>query len=383
MTAAKSVYVRPLDFKHGRVEMSHGSGGRASAQLITTLFAAAFDNDYLRQGNDGAVLPLPPAGSRLVMSTDGHVVSPLFFAGGDIGSLAVHGTVNDLAMMGATPLWLSAGFILEEGLPLADLQRIVQSMARAAQAAGVLIVTGDTKVVERGKGDGVYITTTGVGYVATLSPSPSPVNGRGECGTPVNVRGEDAASASGRGELSPAGDQARAGDLILLSGTLGDHGMAIMSQRAGLQFESEITSDSAALHDLVATMLATGADIRVMRDPTRGGLASALNEIAQQSGVGIVLEEAQIPVKKSVAAACEFLGLDPLNVANEGKLVAICAPSDAARLLSVMREHPLARDAAIIGVVIADDACFVQMQTKLGGRRMVDQLHGEPLPRIC
>ncbi|MDD4964135.1 MAG: hydrogenase expression/formation protein HypE [Gallionella sp.] len=381
MTAAKSVYVRPLDFKHGRVEMSHGSGGRASAQLIATLFAAAFDNDYLRQGNDGAVLPMPPAGSRLVISTDGHVVSPLFFAGGDIGSLAVNGTVNDLSMMGATPLWLSAGFILEEGLPLADLQRIVHSMARAALAAGVLIVTGDTKVVERGKGDGVYITTTGVGYVTThalapqnpLSPSPSPVNGRGE----------DVAPASGEFCVSPAGDRARAGDVILLSGTLGDHGMAIMSQRAGLQFESEITSDSAALHNLVATMLATGADIRVMRDPTRGGLASALNEIAQQSGVGMVLEEAQIPVKKSVAAACEFLGLDPLNVANEGKLVAICALSDAARLLSAMRAHPLARDAAIIGEVIADAACFVQMQTKLGGRRMVDQLHGEPLPRIC
>ena len=389
MTAAKSVYVRPLDFKHGRVEMSHGSGGRASAQLITTLFAAAFDNDYLRQGNDGAVLPMPPAGSRLVMSTDGHVVSPLFFAGGDIGSLAVHGTVNDLAMMGATPLWLSAGFILEEGLPLADLQRIVHSMARSAQAAGVLIVTGDTKVVERGKGDGVYITTTGVGYVSvlspkqSLSPAPSPVNGRGADVAQVNGRGEDVAPASGEFFVSPSGDQARAGDVILLSGTLGDHGMAIMSQRAGLQFESKITSDSVALHDLVAMMLATGADIRVMRDPTRGGLASALNEIAQQSGVGMVLEEAQIPVRKSVAAACEFLGLDPLNVANEGKLVAICAPSDAARLLSVMRAHPLARDAAIIGEVIADEACFVQMQTKLGGRRMVDQLHGEPLPRIC
>ena len=383
MSIAKPVYVRPLDFKHGRVEMSHGSGGRASAQLIASLFAAAFDNEYLRQGNDGAVLPLPPAGSRLVMSTDGHVVSPLFFAGGDIGSLAVHGTVNDLAMMGATPLWLSAGFILEEGLPLADLQRIVHSMARAALAAGVLIVTGDTKVVERGKGDGVYITTTGVGYVLPLSPDPSPASGRGKDVAQVNGREEDAAPASGRGEAFPAGDRARAGDVILLSGTLGDHGMAIMSQRAGLQFESEITSDSAALHGLVAMMLATGADIRVLRDPTRGGLASTLNEIAQQSGVGMVLDEAQIPVKKAVAAACEFLGIDPLNVANEGKLIAICAPADAARLLNAMQEHPLARDAAIIGIVIADEACFVQMKTKLGGRRMVDQLHGEALPRIC
>jgi hydrogenase expression/formation protein HypE len=351
MNKIKSVYVRPLDIKHGRVDMSHGSGGRASAQLTEVVFAAAFDNEYLQQGNDGAVLPLPPANSRLVMSTDAHVVSPLFFPGGDIGSLSVHGTVNDLAMMGAHPLWLSASFILEEGFALYDLQRIVSSMAQVAKAAGVAIVTGDTKVVERGKGDGVYISTTGVGYV--------------------------------KGSTSPSGDRARAGDAILLSGTIGDHGMAIMSQREGLQFESAIESDSAALHELVAVMLATGADIHVLRDPTRGGLATTLNEIARQSGVGMVLNENNIPVHRQVVAACEFLGLDPLYVANEGKLIAICAEADAAKLLDAMRTHPLALSAAVIGTVIADDACFVQMKTKLGGRRMVDWLNGDQLPRIC
>ncbi|KAF0205277.1 MAG: hydrogenase expression/formation protein [Gallionellaceae bacterium] len=351
MSKTKSIYVRPLDIKQGRVDMSHGSGGRASAQLIETVFTAALDNEYLRQGNDGAVLPLPPAGSRLVMSTDGHVVSPLFFPGGNIGSLSVHGTVNDLAMMGARPLWLSASFILEEGLPLADLLRIVDSMARAAKTAGVVIVTGDTKVVERGKGDGVYISTTGVGYV--------------------------------QGTTNPSGNRARAGDTILLSGTIGDHGMAIMSQREGLQFESAIESDSAALHGLVAAMLATGADIRVLRDPTRGGLATTLNEIARQSGMGMVIDEAGIPVNKAVAAACEFLGLDPLYVANEGKLIAICAAADAAMLLAAMRAHPLGQSAAEIGAVIEDASCFVQMKTKLGGRRMVDWLNGDQLPRIC
>lgn len=351
MSKLKSAYVRPLDINHGRVDMSHGSGGRASAQLIETVFAAAFDNEYLRQGNDGAVLPLPPAKSRLVMSTDAHVVSPLFFPGGDIGSLSVHGTVNDLAMMGARPLWLSASFILEEGFALSELQRIVNSMAQAAKAAGVTIVTGDTKVVERGKGDGVYISTTGVGYV--------------------------------QGVNAPSGNRARAGDAILLSGTIGDHGMAIMSQREGLQFESAIESDSAALHELVVLMLATGADIHVLRDPTRGGLATTLNEIARQSGVGMVLNEDSIPVSKQVAAACEFLGLDPLYIANEGKLIAICPEADAGKLLNAMRAHSLAPLAALIGAVIVDDACFVQMKTKLGGRRMVDWLNGDQLPRIC
>ncbi len=351
MKKSKSFYVRPLDINHGRVDMSHGSGGRASAQLIETLFATAFDNEYLRQGNDGATLPSIPESCKLVMSTDAHVVSPLFFPGGDIGCLAVHGTVNDVAMMGATPLWLSASFILEEGFPLSDLQRIVSSMAQAANEAGVSIVCGDTKVVERGKGDGVYISTTGVGYVAE--------------------------------GVAPSGDGARAGDAILLSGSIGDHGMAIMSQREGLQFEADIFSDTSALHGLVAAMLVTGANIHVLRDPTRGGLATTLNEIAQQSAVGMMIDEGSIPVNSTVAAACEFLGLDPLYVANEGKLVAICAESDAPQLLAAMQAHPLGRAAARIGQVVKDESSFVQMKTKLGGQRMVDWLTGEQLPRIC
>lgn len=342
-------YTRPLDFKHGRVEMSHGSGGRAMAQLITELFAAAFDNTYLAQGNDGALLP--QVTGRLVMSCDSHVVSPLFFAGGDIGCLSVHGTINDVAMMGAQPLYLSAAFILEEGFPLADLQRIVSSMAQAARAAGVPIVTGDTKAVERGKGDGVFITTTGVGVA--------------------------------RDGVILSGALAQPGDKILLSGTIGDHGMAVLSQRENLSFDAPIVSDTAALHGLVAAMLDSGAQLRVLRDPTRGGLATTLNEIAKQSGVGMMLHEADIAVNQPVEAACEFLGLDPLYVANEGKLVAICAPQDAERLLAVMHAHPLACQAATIGEVLEDAHGFVQMNTKLGGRRIVDWLAGEQLPRIC
>lgn len=342
-------YVRPLDLRNGRVDMSHGSGGRAMAQLIEDLFAAAFDNPFLRQGNDGAVLPV--AAGRLVMATDSHVVSPLFFPGGDIGCLAVHGTVNDVAVMGARPLWLSAAFVLEEGFPLADLRRIVASMAQAARAAGVAVVTGDTKVVERGKGDGVFITTTGVGVL--------------------------------RDGLELGGQHARPGDAVLLSGSIGDHGMAIMSQRQGLEFEAPIVSDTAALHGLVAAMLDSGACIRVLRDPTRGGVATTLNEIARQSGVGMLLEEQAIPVDPPVEAACELLGLDPLYVANEGKLLAVCAAEDAGRLLAAMRAHPLATRAARIGTVQADPAAFVQMTTRMGGRRVVDWLSGEQLPRIC
>lgn len=349
MSKIKQTYVKPLDLKHGRVEMSHGAGGRAMAQLISELFAAAFDNQYLAQGNDGAVLP--PVSGKLVMSCDAHVVSPLFFAGGDIGCLSVHGTVNDLAMMGARPLYLAASFILEEGFPLADLKRIVASMAHAAKDAGVNIVTGDTKVVERGKGDGMFITTTGIGVL--------------------------------RDGISLSGDAACPGDKILLSGSLGDHGMAILSQREGLSFDAPIVSDTASLHGLVAAMLDCGAELRVLRDPTRGGLATTLNEIAQQSGVGMSLQESAIPVNPTVAAACEFLGLAPLYVANEGKLVAICAAHDADKLLAVMRAHPQGSRAAIIGEVIQDTHGFVQMTTKLGGRRIVDQLTGEQLPRIC
>jgi hydrogenase expression/formation protein HypE len=350
MTQARKTYIRPLDLKTGQIDMAHGSGGRAMAQLIEELFAKHLSNEYLAQGDDGALLPHPGEG-RLVMATDSHVVSPLFFPGGDIGCLSVHGTINDVAVMGAEPLYLSAGFIIEEGLKFADLARIVQSMAEAAKAAGVPVVTGDTKVVERGKGDGVFITTTGVGVVR-----------------PGN-------------ELS--GRNAQAGDVILVSGTLGDHGMAIMAERESLGFESPIVSDSAALHGLIAAMRASGAEIHVLRDPTRGGLATTLNEIAKQSAVGMMLQEKALPVKPAVEAACEFLGLDPLYVANEGKLVAICAEADAERLLAAMRGHPLGADAAIIGSVHADDHHFVQMTTAFGGRRIVDWLSGEQLPRIC
>jgi hydrogenase expression/formation protein HypE len=279
------------------------------------------------------------------------VVSPLFFPGGDIGSLAVHGTLNDVAMMGATPLYLTAGFILEEGFALADLARIVASMAQAAREAGVSVVAGDTKVVERGKGDGVFITTAGVGVLPE--------------------------------GLELGGARARPGDAVIVSGSMGDHGVAIMSRRENLCFDAPIVSDSAALHGLVAAMLATRAGLRCLRDPTRGGLAATLNEIAVQSGVGMMLQEQAIPVKPVVAAACELLGLDPLCVANEGKLIAICAGADAARLVAAMRAHPLARDAAVIGEVTADSRHFVQLTTAFGGRRIVEWLAGDQLPRIC
>jgi hydrogenase expression/formation protein HypE len=343
-------YTRPLDLKNGRVEMAHGAGGRAMAHLIETLFARRLGNEWLAQGDDGAVLPAPGHG-RLVMATDSHVVSPLFFPGGDIGCLSVHGTINDVAVMGAKPLWLSAAFVLEEGFPLGDLARIVDSMALAAKQAGVPVVTGDTKVVERGKGDGVFITTTGVG----LLPFGRELSGR----------------------------RAQAGDAILVSGTLGDHGMAIMAGRDNLGFESPIVSDTAALHGLIEALLACGAELHVLRDPTRGGLATTLNEIARQSGVGMLLQEKALPISPLVAAACEFLGLDPLYVANEGKLVAICAGNDAETLLSAMRRHPLGAQAAIIGSVHEDPQHFVQMATTLGGKRIVDWLTGDQLPRIC
>ena len=354
MTKIREGYVRPLDLKHGRVDLTHGSGGRAMAQLIEELFARHFDNEFLRQGNDGAVLPAPtfePGAGRLVMASDGHVVSPLFFPGGDIGCLSVHGTINDVAVMGARPLWLAASFILEEGFPLSDLDRIVASMARASREAGVPIVTGDTKVVEAGKADGVFITTTGVGVLPD--------------------------------GLALSGDRARPGDAVLLSGSIGDHGMAIMATRESLGFAAPILSDTAALHGLIAAILATEAEIRCLRDPTRGGLATTVNEIARQSGVGVMLDEAAIPVNAEVAAACEFLGLDPLYVANEGKLVVIVAAADADDVLAALRAHPLGARAARIGDVVADDHHFVQMTTGLGGRRIVDWLTGDQLPRIC
>ncbi|SNZ21444.1 hydrogenase expression/formation protein HypE [Cohaesibacter gelatinilyticus] len=338
-----------LNIKKGRVDMTHGSGGRAMAQLIEELFASHLDNELLAQGNDQAAFSVPAG--RMVMSTDGHVVSPLFFPGGDIGSLSVHGTVNDVVMSGAKPLYLSASFILEEGFPLADLDKIVASMAKAAEETGTPIVTGDTKVVEKGKGDGVFISTTGIGIVPD--------------------------------GLILSGDQVQPGDKILVSGYIGDHGVAIMSSRENLEFETSIASDSQPLHDLVADMVREVPEIRCMRDPTRGGVASTLNELAQQSSTGMRLQEEAIPVRPEVHAACELLGLDPLYVANEGKLIAICPADQAEKLLNVMRAHPKGQDAAIIGEVVEDEHSFVTMETVFGGQRIVDWLAGEQLPRIC
>jgi len=349
MTLPRRTHPRPLDIAHGRVDLTHGGGGRAMAQLVEELFIAAFDNEALNQRNDQAAFDVPAG--RMVMTTDGYVISPLFFPGGDIGSLAVHGTVNDVAMAGAVPMSLSAGFIIEEGFPLADLQRIVASMAQASRQAGVPVVTGDTKVVEKGKGDGIFITTAGIGMV------------------PPGV--------------AISGDRARPGDAILISGTMGDHGIAVMSQRESLGFETAILSDSAALHTMVAAMVAVVPGIHVLRDPTRGGLAATLNEIASQSGVGMLIEEALVPVRPEVRGACELLGLDPLYVANEGKLICICAEADAEALLAVMRAHPLGGDAARIGGCRDDSHHFVQMRTQMGGMRVVDWLAGEQLPRIC
>jgi hydrogenase expression/formation protein HypE len=343
-------YHRKLDFKNGRVELSHGAGGRAMAQLIADIFHEAFDNEWLRRGNDQAAFDV--GAGRLVITTDAYVISPLFFPGGDIGSLAVHGTINDIAMAGAQPQYLAASFILEEGFPLGDLKRIADSMGAATRTAGVPVITGDTKVVERGKGDGVFISTTGIGVVPA--------------GIAVSV------------------ENAQQGDCVIVSGNLGDHGVAVMSKRHDLSFETHIVSDSAPLHGLVAAMVGAGGhDLHAMRDPTRGGLAATLNEMAQQARVGFRIREDAIPVRPEVAAACELLGLDPLYVANEGKLVACVAPASAEAVLTVMRAHPLGADAAIIGEVVADEHRFVQMTTGFGGDRIVDWISGEQLPRIC
>ncbi len=345
----KKRFERALDVKNGRVDMTHGSGGRAMAQLIDQLFAQAFDNPALAEANDQARLDIPKG--KLAFSTDSYVISPLFFPGGNIGSLAVHGTVNDVAMAGAKPLWLSAGFILEEGFPLSDLAKIVQSMADAAQKCGVAIVTGDTKVVEKGKADGLFINTAGIGLC--------------------------------RDNVDLSVKNVRAGDAVIVSGNLGDHGVSIMATRESLVFEEPIESDSAALNGMIEAMLDTGVDIHAMRDPTRGGLATTLNEMAQSAGVGIRLEEGAIPVRQSVRGVCEILGLDPLYVANEGKLIAFCPADQADKLVEAMRTCPEGRDAAIIGQVIEDANHFVAMKTALGGNRMVDWLAGEQLPRIC
>ncbi len=333
----------------GVVEMGHGAGGRDMADLIQRLFVAAFDNPDLTGEEDQAILPFPAG--RMAMSTDGFVVAPLFFPGGDIGTLSVNGTVNDVAMGGADPVALTCAFILEEGLPLSDLARIVASMAAAAQNAGVRIVTGDTKVVERGKGDGVFITTTGFGQV------------------------RDGVSLSAR--------NARPGDVVLVSGTLGDHGVAVMGEREGFDLNTNIQSDCAALNGLAGVLLDAVPSTRLMRDPTRGGLAAVLNEIAQASGVGITLSEEALPIHPAVAGACEILGLDPLYVANEGKLVAVVPEEKAETALAALKSHPLGRMAAIVGQVVADADHFVEMVTVFGGRRMVDWIAGEQLPRIC
>ena len=333
--------------------LGHGSGGKLSAELIRDVFLPAFQNPVLARLDDQAIVNVN--GQRLAISTDSFVVKPLFFPGGDIGSLAVHGTVNDLAMGGATPLFLSAGFIIEEGFAMEQLRRVVTSLQRAAAEAGVQVVTGDTKVVEKGKGDGLFINTTGIGLV------------------PEGV------------DLSA--DRARPGDKVLLSGSIGDHGIAILAQREGLEFETQIQSDSAALHTLVAEILRVTSnvtrEIRCMRDPTRGGVSSTLNEIAERSRVGIELVESSLPIHEQVRGACELLGLDPLYVANEGKLIAIVAPEAADAVLQAMRRHPLGLEAQIIGTVKKENAGLVTMRTPFGTTRIVDMLAGDQLPRIC
>lgn len=331
------------------VLLGHGSGGTLSAELIREIFLPAFRNPVLERLDDQAIVNMN--GLRLAFTTDSFVVKPLFFPGGDIGSLAVHGTVNDLAMGGAKPLFLSAAFILEEGLSMDVLRRVVRSMRDAAAAAGVAIVTGDTKVVEKGSGDQLFINTTGIGAMPE--------------------------------EVNLSANRARPGDIVLLSGTIGDHGIAILAQREGLEFDSRLESDSAALHGLVSDMLAVTPDIRCMRDPTRGGVSSALNEIAAASKVGIELIEREIPVREEVRGACEMLGLDPLYVANEGKLIAIVPPEAASDLLGAMRRNPLGENARMIGKVSAAHPGLVTMRTDLGTSRIVDMLAGDQLPRIC
>lgn len=358
----------PLDDQQ-TVLLGHGSGGKLSAELLRNVFLPAFANPALERLDDQAVVEV--GGVRLAFTTDSFVVKPLVFPGGDIGSLAVYGTVNDLAMGGACPLFLSAAFILEEGLPMATLRQVVDSLRQAAAACGVPVVTGDTKVVEKGSGDGLFINTSGIGVV------------------PAGV------------ELSA--NQARPGDAVLLSGTIGDHGIAVLARREGLEFDTDLKSDSAPLHTLVAAMLrgagvhacestpedrlagkdASPTPIRCLRDPTRGGLSSALNEIAGRSKVGIEIEERAIPVREEVRGACELLGLDPLYVANEGKLVGIVTAEQAARVVEAMRAHPLGKDARIIGRVTSEHPGWVTMKTLLGTARIVDMLAGDQLPRIC
>ena len=342
--------VCPVPLRHeDLIVMGHGSGGKLGADLVTKLFMPAFDNIYLGAGDDGAVFQTLEG--RMAISTDSHVVFPLFFPGGDIGHLSVCGTVNDVSMMGARPLYMSVGFILEEGLPMETLRRVVASMKLAAEEAGIKIVTGDTKVVQRGKADGLYINTTGIGVI------PSSVN------------------VSGR--------LARSGDKVILSGPIGDHGIAVLAARGELGFETDICSDSAPLNHLIAAMLETSENIHVLRDPTRGGVATTLNEIAHQSQVGIIVNETSIPVRPAVASVCEMLGFDPMYVANEGKLLAIVSPEDADKVLATMRLTKYGQDSVIIGEVLDKPQNRVLMKTALGSTRVIDVLTGEMLPRIC
>ncbi|HOI93554.1 MAG TPA: hydrogenase expression/formation protein HypE [Syntrophobacter fumaroxidans] len=331
------------------IQLDQGSGGRATHELVGELFIRAFRNDFLLELNDSALVSVE--NGRIALTTDSYVVDPIEFPGGNIGSLAVHGTVNDLCMRGAKPLYLTVGFILEEGLSIETLEQVVEAMSRAAREAGVLIVAGDTKVVPRGKADKVFINTSGIGVV------------------PAGIQ--------------VAGQNARAGDAVLINGTIGDHGMAVLCKREGLAFENEIRSDSASLNGLVWKMLDAFPGIHVLRDPTRGGVATTLNEIAAQSDVGVRLFEEALPIREDVAGACEILGLDPLYVANEGKVLAIVPPEGAGTALAAMREHPLGKDARRIGEVVADDPGRVFMRTRIGGHRLVDMLRGEQLPRIC
>lgn len=342
--------------RYDRILLGHGSGGSLTADLIRNLFVPGFSNDILSALEDQATVRLDGGhngtkGSRIAFTTDSFVVRPLFFPGGDIGKLAVHGTVNDLAVGGAKPMFLSAAFILEEGLPMDDLRRIVASMRQACDEAGVALVTGDTKVVDRGKGDQVFITTSGIGLVPE--------------GRNLSIR------------------SARPGDRVIVSGTIGDHGIAIMSVREGIEFETVLESDTASLADLTRVMLEACPSIRCMRDPTRGGVSSALNELAEASRVGVRVSEAAVPFRREVRAACEMLGLDPLYVANEGKLIAIVPPEDAESLLGAMRRHPLGANAALIGDVVADHVGMVVLRSLVGGERVVTLLAGEQLPRIC
>lgn len=345
--------VCPVPLPHQeKIILGHGSGGQLSHQLIENVFQAVFSNPFLNQGDDSAHIPLDPSAGSLALSTDSHIVTPLFFPGGDIGRLAVCGTVNDLAMIGAIPTHLTAGFILEEGLEISVLRQVVESMANAAREAGVLIAAGDTKVVEKGKADRIFINTSGIGFIP-----------------------------AGRKRIS--GSQAKPGDAVILSGSIGDHGMAVLAARNDLAFEIALESDVAPLNHLTKALFDRSLDIHVMRDPTRGGLGTTLNEIACQSQVSIHLQEASVPLKDNVRAACEMLGFDPLYVANEGKMVIIADPNAAEEIVSVLRSFLLGRDAAIVGNVEAADPGRVILHTPYGSSRMVPMLTGELLPRIC